>query len=150
MSERVPLVVRAGIVASFPLMLVLATLAQPAAADGAPDLRRYEAVVTDCYDADTCTVEVNLGFGVWLYGQRVRLYGINAPEMRGPEKAAGKVARDWVRTLVKGKRVTLAIIQKRGRDAKGKFGRWLAVLELADLNVNDALVANGYAKLANY
>ena len=42
---------------------------------------RYKATVTDVYDADTITVDVDLGFHAVLRKIKVRLHGINAPEM---------------------------------------------------------------------
>jgi len=109
-------------------------------------LYRYSANVTSVYDADTCTVDIDLGLGIWLRKQKLRFFGINAPEMRGPEKAKGKVSRDFCRQLIDKKRI---IIQTLG-DGKGKYGRLLAILwlEYQDnewLNVNDLLVARGYA-----
>jgi len=109
-------------------------------------LYRYSANVTSVYDADTCTVDIDLGLGIWLRKQKLRFFGINAPEMRGPEKVQGKVSRDFCRQLIDKKRI---IIQTLG-DGKGKYGRLLAILwlEYQDnewLNVNDLLVARGYA-----
>ena len=109
-------------------------------------LYRYSANVTSVYDADTCTVDIDLGLGIWLRKQKLRFFGINAPEMRGPEKAKGKVSRDFCRQLIDKKRI---IIQTLG-DGKGKYGRLLAILWLEYqegewLNVNDLLVARGYA-----
>ena len=33
-------------------------------------------------DGDTVDVDIDLGFGVWLRKQRIRLYGIDTPESR--------------------------------------------------------------------
>ena len=33
-------------------------------------------------DGDTVDVDIDLGFGVWLRKQRIRLYGIDTPEFR--------------------------------------------------------------------
>jgi micrococcal nuclease len=109
-------------------------------------LYRYSANVTSVYDADTCTVDIDLGLGIWLRKQKLRFFGINAPEMRGPEKARGKISRDFCRQLIDKKRIIFQSV----RDGKGKYGRYLAILWLEYqegewLNVNDLLVARGYA-----
>ena len=42
----------------------------------------YKAVVDRVIDGDTVDVDIDLGFGVWLRKQRVRLVGIDTPESR--------------------------------------------------------------------
>ena len=42
----------------------------------------YNIVIQRWVDGDTVDVDIDLGFGVWLNDQRVRLAGINAPESR--------------------------------------------------------------------
>ena len=43
----------------------------------------YNAFVTSVYDGDTITCNIDCGFGVILQKQKIRLYGLNTPEMRG-------------------------------------------------------------------
>ena len=43
----------------------------------------YRAKVRGVYDADTITVDIDLGFGIIYTGQKLRLLGIDAPEVRG-------------------------------------------------------------------
>ena len=33
-------------------------------------------------DGDTVDVDIDLGFGVWMHKERIRLYGIDTPESR--------------------------------------------------------------------
>ena len=42
----------------------------------------YKCKVTNVVDGDTVDVDIDLGFGVWLRDQRIRLYGIDTPESR--------------------------------------------------------------------
>jgi len=107
----------------------------------------YSAIVTDVYDGDTITVDVDLGFGVWLKDQKVRLYGIDTPEVRGPERIRGLVVRDWLRDLILDKVILLQTIK---RESKGKYGRWLGVVMLNNRNVNRRLVAEGLADEVEY
>lgn len=85
----------------------------------------YRAIVTAVYDADTITVTIDLGFKAELRGVKLRLFGINAPEVRGKEREAGLKARDWLRERILDKEVRI-----KSHDGKalgvGKYGRWLA------------------------
>ena len=86
--------------------------------------RIYPAYVTACYDGDTITANIYLGFGQILQDQKVRLYGINCPEMKGPTHDRGIVARDHLRSLILGKNVDLL---SHG-DRRCKYGRILATV----------------------
>lgn len=106
----------------------------------------YPVHVTDCYDGDTCTVTVNLGMGVFLHEQKIRLYGIDTPELRGEEREEGLKVRDWMRERVVGK----DIIMVTPEDKKGKYGRWLGTFYVNGVNVNQELVIMGMAKEVTY
>ena len=108
----------------------------------------YRAFVRSIYDADTIRFDIDLGFGSRLMNQSIRLYGIDAWELRGIEKPLGKLARDAVASLMtKGDGVILSTY----RDKKGKYGRWLADVYLADgTHLNHWLVDNGHAEPATY
>ncbi|MBL4892542.1 MAG: thermonuclease family protein [Rhizobiaceae bacterium] len=116
-------------------------------------LYRYQAEITKVYDADTITADVDLGFHTWRKGEKLRLYGINAPEVRGIEKPEGIVARDALRARILGKNVTICTIKaskSRRIDKRGKYGRYLAKIYLDGENINDWLVAKGFAEYRNY
>ena len=42
----------------------------------------YNVKVVKVIDGDTVDVDIDLGFGVWIHKERVRLYGIDTPESR--------------------------------------------------------------------
>ena len=42
----------------------------------------YRCNVIKIIDGDTVDVDIDLGFGVWLKKQRIRMYGIDTPESR--------------------------------------------------------------------
>jgi endonuclease YncB( thermonuclease family) len=46
-------------------------------------LYTYKAQITEVYDGDTVTADIDLGFHTWRRDEKLRLYEINAPEMRG-------------------------------------------------------------------
>lgn len=104
----------------------------------------YRAIITDVYDGDTCTADIDLGFGIWMRKQKLRLWGINTPEMRGA--ATGSTARDRVRELILHKEVILETQQ----DKAEKYGRWLATVWVTEndsiINVNELLIDEGLAK----
>jgi micrococcal nuclease len=110
----------------------------------------YRATVTAVYDADTITVSVDLGFRCWLKKIKIRLYGIDAPEMRGVERPEGIVSRDWLRERILNKQVVL----KTYKDKTGKYGRWLARIYIDEgairKCINEELVELGLAEVAVY
>lgn len=101
----------------------------------------YEAKIIDVYDGDTVTAMVDLGF-LHFQEMKLRLYGINTPELRGPEREQGIIVRDILREMVLDKEVTI----RSYKDKQGKYGRYLANIILEDgLEVNQWLVDNGHA-----
>ncbi len=102
----------------------------------------YQATVTKVYDGDTITVDFDLGFGIILKKQKIRLLGINTPEVRGAEKADGIISRDALRQRILDKQVII----KTSKDKKGKYGRWLGEVFVEDENINQWLISEGYAK----
>lgn len=104
----------------------------------------YNALVTSIFDGDTCTVRIDLGLGVTVV-KKIRLLGIDTPEMRGDDKANGKIARDYVRSLILNK----DIIVRTNKDKTGKYGRLLAVIFIKKdgklIDLNQLLIDEGYA-----
>lgn len=111
----------------------------------------YAADVTDVYDGDTITVNLNLGLGIWRNGQTIRLWKVDTPEVRGATRAEGLRVRDMVRDLILHQQVLLrTILDKRGEDQTGKFGRLLGEVLVPNargalINVNDLLLGLGMA-----
>ena len=88
----------------------------------------YDVVLIKCVDGDTVDVDIDLGFGVWLKDERVRIMGIDTPESRTSdkvEKVFGTAAKNRLKELLSegGKLITTE--DKSGEDMKGKFGRIL-------------------------
>jgi len=106
----------------------------------------YNVIVTKIYDGDTITVDVDLGFGIWMKKQSIRLIGINTPEIRGDERERGLISRDALREKLEGETVTI----RTYKDKKGKYGRWLAEVFILDamseVNINQWLINEGYAE----
>ena len=65
----------------------------------------YRCNVTRVVDGDTVDIDVDLGFGVWLHKERVRLYGVDTPESRTSdkeEKVYGNNAKNFVKKFLEG------------------------------------------------
>jgi micrococcal nuclease len=115
----------------------------------------YSARVVDIYDGDTITCDINLGFNLDFKFQKIRLYGINAPERRGIEKNEGLKSRDALREWILGKDILLYTIESHSKheevdERKGMYGRWLGIIVHEGENINDKLVQQGYAKYREY
>ena len=114
------------------------------------ELFHYKAIVQSVYDGDTCRVDIDLGLGIWIRNEKLRLVRINAPEMTGSDKAAGTASRDFLRELIDGKEIIL----ESTKDQRGKYGRYLADIWIEQdggwTNVNNALVAAGHAVYQDY
>jgi len=114
------------------------------------ELFHYKAIVQSVYDGDTCRVDIDLGLGIWVRNEKIRLVRINAPEMTGTDKAQGTAARDFLRALIDGQEIILESI----KDQRGKYGRYLAEIWIIQngcwANINDLLVDAGYADYQEY
>ncbi len=114
------------------------------------ELYHYVAQVQSVYDGDTCRVDIDLGLGIWLRDEKLRLARINAPEVTGESKALGIASRDALRELILGKEIIIETI----KDKRGKYGRYLAEIWLEErgayVNINDELVRLGQAEYKEY
>ncbi len=104
---------------------------------------QYKAEIISVYDGDTFTFKVDLGFSITIT-EKLRLYGVNTPEVRGKEKVEGKKVRDYVRELILGKTVKIKVYKK------GKYGRYIAKVIFNNYDLSEHLVSLGMAKFVNY
>ena len=105
----------------------------------------YRCKVRRVVDGDTVDIDIDLGFGVWLHKERVRIYGIDTPESRTrdkEEKKYGLMAKEFVKQFVKGDSIKLTT-QKY--DAKGKFGRILGDIIVDNKSLSDAMIQEHHA-----
>lgn len=96
----------------------------------------YRTKLLRVVDGDTVDVDIELGFGVVLSDERVRIMGIDTPESRTSdkvEKLFGLAAKKRLKELLGKQPVLKTQIAKDGEDMKGKFGR-----VLGDFSVYDA------------
>jgi micrococcal nuclease len=87
---------------------------------------QYKCKILRVVDGDTVDIDIDLGFGVWLHRERVRVHGIDAPESRTrdlTEKLFGIAAKERVRELLPVGSTSTLVCQEY--DSTGKFGRIL-------------------------
>jgi micrococcal nuclease len=109
----------------------------------------YRCKLRKVVDGDTIDVDIDLGFGVWLKDERVRLSGIDTPESRTSdkvEKKYGLAAKHYVERFTDDEWL---ILKTKEYDAKGKFGRILGEIwrtsSFADQSLNDYLIEKHHA-----
>ena len=92
------------------------------------------ALAVRIVDGDTLVVDA----------ERVRLVGVDAPELRGAhcaaEEALARLAADRLRALTAAGALDL---ERRGID---RYGRTLAVVRVAGVDVGARLIEEGYAR----
>ena len=109
----------------------------------------YKCTVNKVIDGDTVDVDIDLGFGIVLTDERVRIMGIDTPESRTRnkiEKLFGLAAKRRLKELLSKQCVLKTEINKDGDDMKGKFGRVLVDFIAADGRlVTDIMIEEGHA-----
>ena len=108
----------------------------------------YRAHVIKVIDGDTVDVDIDLGFGVMLKDERVRIMGIDTPESRTRDKVEdlfGEAAKARVAQLLSKDVVLKTQINKNGEDMKGKFGRILGDFVIGEKMLTDILIEEGHA-----
>jgi micrococcal nuclease len=109
----------------------------------------YRCKIVKIVDGDTVDVDIDLGFGVWMHKERIRLYGIDTPESRTrdlDEKKYGLIAKSWIEKFMPLGSMQTLITQK---DKSGKFGRILGKFRVNDgsydIILNDWMISNHHA-----
>ena len=120
----------------------------------------YYCKIVKVIDGDTVDVDIDLGFGVWLKKERVRVNGIDTPESRTrdkEEKKFGLISKNRVKQLlpVGSTQILKTESDRNGEDKKGKFGRILGdfvfnkpvsnddkipILEIEGVRLSDVLI----------
>ena len=105
----------------------------------------YKCKVIRVVDGDTVDVNIDLGFGVWLHKERVRIQGIDTPESRTrdkEEKVYGLAAKAELKVLLDDDNVKL--ITKK-YDAKGKFVRILGDFSVKGVTFSRVMIERHHA-----
>ena len=114
---------------------------------------RYGVKVLKIVDGDTVDVDIDLGFGITLRDERVRIMGIDTPESRTSdkvEKVFGLASKDRLKELLGKEAILVTYEDKNGEDMKGKFGRILGDFVVEEWEgeeklVTEVLIEEGHA-----
>ena len=111
----------------------------------------YRCKIIRGVDGDTVDVDIDLGFGVWMHKERIRLHGIDTPESRTrdlEEKKYGLLAKEQIESFMPvGSMQTLVTV----KDKVGKFGRILGKFLIHDkktdaqMTINDWMIREHHA-----
>ena len=116
---------------------------------------KFTVKYRSCYDGDTCRIDfiknITEGYIVPKFfadDVRIRIVGIDTPEIRGKcvhEKRQAIKARDYLNyTLKKANSIIIDIDNNNKLDS---LGRYLAVLYVDDININNLMLARDYARV---
>ena len=101
---------------------------------------QYRAACVRVVDGDTIDFQIDLGFFLTQVC-RVRLRGINTPELHGETAEKGREAKAYVEFLLQ-KAATILLRTYKTE----KFGRWLADVWVSDVKIDP----EGYPDLLKY
>ena len=115
----------------------------------------YRAKILRVVDGDTVDVDIDLGYGVWMHKERIRMMGIDTPESRTRdkvEKKFGLASKEYVKAYlpIGSMQILKTEIDKSGEDKKGKFGRILGDFlvydskEDAQRKLTEIMIDQGY------
>lgn len=116
--------------------------------------KEYNVKILKIVDGDTVDVDIDLGFGIVLTDERVRIMGIDTPESRTSdkvEKIFGTASKNRLKQLLDKEAILVTTIDKGGEDMKGKFGRVLGDFkcyyapEDREATVSEILIKEGHA-----
>jgi micrococcal nuclease len=91
---------------------------------------QYNAIIHKVIDGDTMELDIDLGLMTWIHNEKIRLYGINTPEVYGVKKGSaewelGNKSSIFVKANLKEKD---EVIIETVKDKKEKYGRYLALI----------------------
>jgi len=104
----------------------------------------YHAIIKRVVDGDTVDIDIDLGFGIILKDERVRISGIDTPESRTRdkvEKIFGLASKARLKEML-GKK---SILCCKEYDSKGKFGRILGDFWTPVGMISERLIEEGHA-----
>ena len=108
----------------------------------------YKCKIIKVVDGDTVDVDIDLGFGMWIKDERVRIMGIDTPESRTRdkvEKKFGLASKAKLKSLLGKSGVLKTQVNKKGEDMKGKFGRILGDFIVGTKKVSKIMCEEGFA-----
>jgi endonuclease YncB( thermonuclease family) len=108
----------------------------------------YKAKIIRILDSDTFETEISLGFGVG-FTTKLRLKDFDGPETWRPrneaERIHGQAATDFVRAFIGDNEYVTIKTEKTG-----KYGRYIASVEVNGNDLREELIAEGFEKREVY
>ncbi len=105
----------------------------------------YPCKILRVVDGDTVDVDIDLGFGVWMHKERVRIMGIDTPESRTrdlTEKAFGLAAKEFVKLMMP---IGSMQMIKTDKAKTGKFGRVLGDFLFDEKRLTEIMIEENHA-----
>jgi micrococcal nuclease len=106
----------------------------------------YKATVKRVIDGDSLVLDIDLGFYMFMNETKIRLYGLDAPEMNSKDPLLRLQAVLATRYLYDNLPIGSKVTIKTVLDKREKYGRLLATIITEDgLNINEGLLENKLA-----
>lgn len=106
----------------------------------------YKATVKRIIDGDSLVLDIDLGFYMFMNETKIRLYGLDTPEMNSEDPLLRLQAIMATRYLFDNLQVGEKVVIKTFLDKREKYGRLLATIIKKDgLNINEGLIQNKLA-----
>lgn len=102
----------------------------------------YNCTINNIVDGDTIDCTIDLGFYI-KYETRIRLYGIDTPELKDSDpiiRERAMIAKQYLVDTILGKTGTIMTYKK------DKYGRFLGTIMVDGININETLIKEGYAR----
>jgi micrococcal nuclease len=106
----------------------------------------YKATVKRIIDGDSIVLDIDLGFYMFMNETKIRLYGLDTPEMNSEDPLLRLQAIMATRYLFDNLNIGEKVTIKTVLDKREKYGRLLATIITNDgLNINEGLIQNKLA-----
>ena len=107
----------------------------------------YDCTLRRVVDGDTLDLRIDLGFRMFAE-LRVRLDGVDTPEIRGPERPYGLDATSFVLDWL----TEAGELRVRTKKRTGKYGRWIADLWRDEdlVSLVEAIITASHGRPVNY
>ena len=106
----------------------------------------YKATVKRLIDGDSIILDIDLGFYMFMNETKIRLYGLDTPEMTSEDPLLRLQAVLATRYLFDNLQVGEKVTIKTVLDKREKYGRLLAtIITKEGLNINEGLIQNKLA-----
>jgi len=106
----------------------------------------YKATVKRIIDGDSLVLDIDLGFYMFMNETKIRLYGLDTPEMNSEDPLLRLQAVLATRYLFDNLQIGEKVVIKTILDKREKYGRLLATIIKKDgLNINEGLIQNKLA-----